>query len=476
MSNREEISGGHFDMDIEVTLKFFSFTKKISISKQWLRFGIIAAAILLSTVASYFGTMKLLLLLLLLVGGVFSLLFLMENINLGFIFIFLAGMFIPFEGPGRINASILAVILLVFLWIIDMFVVKRNIQLIKSRVTRPALWFLLLSIIAFGIGQIPWFVFANQAPLTAQIGGFAIHFFSVMTMIMTADMLKEIRWLKAIVWAFVGLGTFYILGRAFNLTFIVHLYQPGFTAGSMLWTWLVAIPLSQAIFNNKLKLSHRILLYSIVVMTFYIALAQGYDWKSGWVPPAIAVAVLVGLRFRKLLLFAIPFAGIIAVYLAKDLISTDQYSWGTRLDAWIIILSISRISPIFGLGFANYYWYTRLIPIRGYNVEFNSHSQYIDLMAQMGILGLICFFWIFFELGNLSWSLVKQLPDGFERAYAYCILAGLAGTLVSAYLGDWVLPFTYNIGLDGFRASILPWIFFGGMLSVEQIHLATKDL
>jgi hypothetical protein len=34
---------------------------------------------------------------------------------------------------------------------------------------------------------------------------------------------------------------------------------------------------------------------------------------------------------------------------------------------------------------------------------------------------------------------------------------------------DWVLPFVYNIGLTGFRASILPWIFMGGLIGVEQM-------
>jgi hypothetical protein len=43
---------------------------------------------------------------------------------------------------------------------------------------------------------------------------------------------------------------------------------------------------------------------------------------------------------------------------------------------------------------------------------------------------------------------------------------------MASFLVDWVLPFTYNIGLNGVRASVLPWIFFGGLLSIEQIFLA----
>jgi Fe2+ transport system protein B len=123
------------------------------------------------------------------------------------------------------------------------------------------------------------------------------------------------------------------------------------------------------------------------------------------------------------------------------------------------------------MGFSNYYWYTPLFPIRGYAVSFNSHSQYVDLIAQTGYLGLLAFFWVFFALGRLSFNVAGRLPKGFAQAYSYGVLAGIVATLVAAYLGDWVLPFVYNVGLPGFRASILPWIFMGGVIALEQMLL-----
>jgi O-antigen ligase len=157
--------------------------------------------------------------------------------------------------------------------------------------------------------------------------------------------------------------------------------------------------------------------------------------------------------------------------LATGAIGSDEYSWGTRLDAWKIVLEISKVNPLLGLGFANYYWYTPLFPIRGWFMNFNSHSQYVDLIAQVGLLGFFCFLWIFFEIGRLSWKLLKQLPNGFAHSYAYGVLAGLLGSLMAAFLVDWILPFVYNIGFNGFRASILLWIFFGGLVSIEKIYL-----
>lgn len=441
---------------------------------KFIQYGIILAVVMIITVSAYWGSKTVLIALMSIMIGVAVLLALLHFPNLGFIFLFLSGMFIPFRGPGGFNASILTVILMIGLWLLDMFIVERKFSFVKSRPIRPAFYMLLVSIIAFAMGQIPWFVFANQAPLDAQIGGFAIYFFLVLAMIMTANILKEIKWLKLIVWVFIGLGFVYVLGRTLQISFIDTLYQHGVYANSMFWMWMVTLPLSQAIYNNHLKIRIRILLYGIVAMTFYVALVQQNDWKSGWVPAAVVAAVLVGWKFRKVIPFIIPFVIAVGAYLAKDLIATDQYSWGTRVDAWLVVLGISSVSPIIGLGFANYYWYAQVFTIRGYYIKFNSHSQFVDIIAQTGVLGLACFMWMLFEIGQLAWKLMNQLPDGFAKGYAYGIFASVFGSLMAAFLVDWLLPFAYNIGLDGVRASILPWIFFGGLISVEQIYLAKQ--
>lgn len=53
------------------------------------------------------------------------------------------------------------------------------------------------------------------------------------------------------------------------------------------------------------------------------------------------------------------------------------------------------------------------------------------------------------------------MRSGLEQAYVNACLAGLAGSLAAAMLGDWFLPFVYNIGIAGFRASVLGWLFLG---------------
>ncbi len=447
---------------------------QFTLSRGWIQFGIILAVVVITIASAYWGTGKVLVLLLAAIIGIAGLIALLQYPQLGFFLILVSGMFIPFSGPGHVNASILSVVLLVGLWLMDMLVVKKKFTLVRSRVLRPVGFFLIVTILAFVLGQIPWFIFANQAPLEAQVGGFAIYFFLLATVIMTANLIQDIRWLKTIVWVFVGLGMFYVLGRALELPFADKLFQHGFYANSMFWMMLIIIPLGQAIYNDQLSVRTRVVLFGIVGLAFYVSMFLQGDWKSGWVPAGVAAGVLIAMRFKRLTLLSLPFFAVLVVYLAQDLISTDQYSWGTRLDAWLIVLQISQVSPIIGMGFANYYWYATLFPIRGYAIRFNSHSQFVDIIAQTGILGLICFFWVLFELGRLAWDLGKDLPGGFEKAYAHSMFASVFGALMAAFLVDWLLPFAYNIGLDGVRASILPWIFFGGLVSIEQIYRARR--
>jgi hypothetical protein len=450
-------------------IKLFSNTKPISINRQWLQFGIIAAVILASTVLSFWGSQVLFSLLLLMIGGLALVIMLLRQPNLGFILVLVGGMFIPFTGPSGLNTATIIIALMLGLWILEMFVIRRNFQFVRSQTMLPIIVFLVISTLSFFIGQIPWFVFARQAPLDAQVGGFAVFMFSVGGVLLSAHLIKDIRWLQIIVWVFIGLTSGYVISRVLNLELITGLYHQSYTAQSMSWTWLVALAAGQLLYNEKLTPRVKWLLAGLLLATFYVAFFKGYEWKSGWFPPLIAVVALIGLRYRKLIIFGLPFVLFATLYIIMDLIASEDYSWGTRVDAWLIILEISRVSPLLGMGFANYYWYTPLFPIRGWRVSFNSHSQFVDLIAQTGYIGLLAFIWLFFEFGRLAWNLTKQLPPGFPRAYAYGVFAGICASIVAAFLGDWVLPFVYNVGLAGFRASILPWIFIGGAISLEQM-------
>jgi len=386
----------------------------------------------------------------------------------------LAGLVVPFLGPSGLNATMVMVAMLLGLWLLEMMVGERQIRLASSRTVWPLLAFLVVAICSFGLGQLPWLSFALHAPLGAQLGGLSIIVLSVATFLLVANQMKDLRWLSMMTWAFLGTGAMSVVVRSVLPTLGLPTRDIFQQVGTVFYIWLIAMAFSQALLNKNLHLRWRLALGGLVLATLYVLLILKFGDKSGWLSACVCMAVIVGARSWRAGLALVPVAGLSALYMWSGLVSTDEYSISTRFDAWSILAKIIKINPVLGLGFANYYWYTPLFPIRGYAVSFNSHNNYVDIVAQTGLVGLFCVLWIFWEVGWLGWRLRERVPAGFAQAYVYGALGGLAGMVVAGMLGDWILPFFYNVGLNGFRSSMIGWLFLGGLASLEQMVLSQK--
>lgn len=416
---------------------------------------------------------------LVLVAGLAALtgvLLLIQYPALGVILILISGITIPFQWRGGFNLAVILTAALSALWLLDMIIRQRAIHFVSSSTNLAIVAFIISAIISFGIGQIPWYPVMNPAPITAQTGGFLIFLLSAVAFLLVGNLFRNIRWLEILTWIFVAFAGLYLVGRLFPFAsrYLRVVFQEGATTGSLFWVWMCVLPFSQALFNRNFRMSIRIGLMIYVFIALYVAIIQANDWKSGYIPPLAGMFVILALWLKKKVLFLLPIAPVVIWYITQQAISTDQYSYSTRIDAWRIVFELSMINPILGLGFANYYWYTPLYAISGYFVNFNSHSQFVDILAQTGMVGLVCFGWVFLSIGKLGWRLRDLAPEGFQHAYVIGALGGLVGTLVAAVFVDWVLPFTYNIGMNGFRSSVLSWMFLGGLVAIEQI-LYTQD-
>ena len=149
-------------------------------------------------------------------------------------------------------------------------------------------------------------------------------------------------------------------------------------------------------------------------------------------------------------------------------------SGGSRLALIERVIEVTMRNPITGLGPAAYRAYARMTPLpygRAYwlDPQVNSHNNYVDLFSQGGVLGLALFFWFSAEVIRLGWRLRARFADGFAAGYVNAMLAAWVGALVLMLFADWILPFVYNIGFPGFQASVLVWLFLGGLVALEQM-------
>jgi hypothetical protein len=403
--------------------------------------------------------------------------------SLGLIAIVLAAQIVPFTvGTGRdtpINAAVLIVILLLGLWLLERVAKDREITVDPSPTLRALLAFVIVTLLAFGVGQIPWYTFAENASFVAQLGGLAIFLLSAGTFFLAYNYLENSRWLRALVGIFLSLAVIYLAGRIFPA--VGNIVSPLFTRnadGSLFWVWVVALAGGQALFNRKLDFRLRLALGLVVFSTFYVSYEVINSWKSGWVPALVGLYALIWVGSPRLGILATLAGGLLTLanptMFNAVLASDEQYSLVTRVEAWRILAEIIKVNPILGLGPSNYYWYTPLYSILGWNVSFNSHNNYIDIIAQTGLLGLGTLLWFMYECGRVLWRLKDRLQDGFERAFVISASGGLVGMLVSGMLGDWILPFVYNVGLRGFRASVLGWLFLGAAIALDRVYRPQK--
>jgi len=395
---------------------------------------------------------------------------------LGFPLIIVASLVVPFSiGTGTqtsINPSLMLVAFLLGLWILDMVAVKKHISLINSRTILPIGLFVLATLISFGFGQLLWFP-TRGASLFAQLGGVSIFVLSAGAFVLAAHRL-DTRWLQWMVWVFLIVSAIYIIGVLVPpLRRIVFRTYQRAVLDSLFWLWLTAMAFSQAFLNKRLHLGWRLALGVLAFAVLYITIIIKQAWTSGWLPATVSIMVILLLTRPKLSIVGGVVAGILLLIRSQVASSflmagDNEYSLLTRLAAWGILFEIIQLNPLFGVGPANYYFYTPFYNILGYHLSFNSHNNYIDIMAQTGVVGLGLFIWFAVEVGRIGLWLRKRVPQGFLTAFVYGTLGGLAGTLLAGMLGDWVLPFVYNIGMEGFRASVLAWLFLGALVMLEQ--------
>jgi hypothetical protein len=463
---------------MKISLKRFSLNDLIpGGTPLWLRLGAVATVLVGSAVLGWRNEGRLGLVF----AGLVVAMALIRWAQGGLVLLVASCLLMPFSiGTGTqtsINLSLILLVLIWVLWLADM-VIQRSTHLHLGVPFLPGILLAVVATISFLVGNQSLIFFADMAPLRAQLGGLGIFWLSIAALILIAFRTNSLLTLKRMTWTFLIIGGVYLTCRLL----------PGFKAigdllftnqsegNSMFWILMTALAGGQLLFNDQLTTFKRLAFALLLVATLWVAWFQSRAWASGWLPSFTVIAVLIFLKNWRLAVFfgLIAGAGVLLLKpdLVSDLIAGDQYSINTRWVAWNILLTqLLKVSPWIGLGPANYYWYTPLYPILGYRVVFNSHNNYVDVVMQTGVIGMACLGWFMAAMSQVGLrlrSLVSR-EGGFAKGYVNGMLAALAGIAVAMLLADWFIPFVYNIGLQRLHASLLAWIFLGGLVAIDEM-------
>ncbi len=411
------------------------------------------------------------------------------RIELGVIAIVFSSFFVRFSIPtgsgSNVPVSLLVSAFVVSMWVLSMLL-RRQVKLIPAPYVKPTLIFILISILSVPYS---WLMlrpdlFGNGGTgrsglgfTFVQLAGVALMILLPAVMLMTANVLKNEKWFKILFWMVIVVAIPELTSRLGIFT--LNFGGLRLSTGASYALWVVALGVGMALYNEDMPKWVRGLLLGVAGIWLYYGAELGATWFSGWMPSALAVMFLIFLRSRKLFLVVLAIAFLMfatrAEYYIEHIWEDAIHYDSNRFEIWQVIifdLTLTKTNFLLGAGPAGYLpFYETYYPGNAWV----SHNNYVDIFAEIGLIGFSVFLWMLFTIFREGWRQRFTMPTNFLKGFNYGVLAGFVGTLFAMGLGDWFIPFVYNIGIPGFDFAVYGWLLTGAMLALSQFRVAKQN-
>ena len=447
--------------------------------------ALVGVVLLGSVLAGYVGSPLVLLVPIAGLGGVI----LLQWPILGLAGLLFAALLVPFEfSTGTevsLNPAVLLVPALLALWMLVM-IRQRELRPAPSRTNRPLALFLASGLLSLLIGNALWdpAVPHPDSFLIVQLAQWAIFAFSAGAFWLAGNLIDDETWLRRLTFLFLSIGGG--LASAIVVSGGANLVELGVATIAVVRAPFVllvaALSAGQLLFNRQLSIAWRLCLIAVLAAVAVYTFHFMSKTVSFWAGVVAAAGVLAWLRWPRLRWLAVF---LLVALAASGFLSSTVYefaggeaewaeSGGSRLALIGRVVEVTMRNPLTGLGPAAYREYARIEPLKSYaalwlSPRISSHNNWVDLFSHVGLLGLGLFLWFAAEVTRLGLRLRDHYTAGFAAGYVNAMLAVGAGALTLMLFADWILPFIYNIGFPGFQASVLVWLFLGGLVALEQI-------
>ncbi len=128
-----------------------------------------------------------------------------------------------------------------------------------------------------------------------------------------------------------------------------------------------------------------------------------------------------------------------------------------RVLFWTKAVSIIQSSPIYGTGLNTYGRILKRNPNQ--RTWWYAHNCYLQMTAEIGLLGLSCFLWMVFVVVVHGFNYCKQIKDSWMLALLQGSLAGLFGFMVQSFFDNTF--YTVQLG-------VFMWLLFGLTVAVTR--------
>ncbi|MGE0268337.1 MAG: O-antigen ligase family protein [Candidatus Omnitrophota bacterium] len=191
--------------------------------------------------------------------------------------------------------------------------------------------------------------------------------------------------------------------------------------------------------------------------------------RGGWLACGLALFCLVYKRPKLLILYLVLgllFGGIFVVKMVNERTTNIGGSYKSvffntsdRGSNWSEALSIIKERPVFGVGLNNY---TRVAFLEKFRRPEYPHNCYLQIAAEMGLVGLLSFFWVFWSLFKAGGNHLKQLKEYLSYHLHLGVMAGLGAFLIQSF---------FDTNFYSTQLTSYMWLTIGVMLAIPKIEL-----
>lgn len=185
---------------------------------------------------------------------------------------------------------------------------------------------------------------------------------------------------------------------------------------------IILLTIISAIILKKIKLSHTI------ILSIFILSSCWYVLNNSVFKDRINLAVIEGKNYIE---------SIDKTKSNKEYkLPSTNTSTGIRLKYYLTSLKIFKLSPIFGHGTGSYKTsYSKVAKVNYNKSTRNPHNQYLLILCEQGIIGLIAFFAIIL-------TLIKRLKDNSNKFKKSILLGLIITTLLGCATNSYLIDFS----------------------------------
>jgi putative inorganic carbon (hco3(-)) transporter len=153
----------------------------------------------------------------------------------------------------------------------------------------------------------------------------------------------------------------------------------------------------------------------LLMGAFIYVLVFWTESRAAWVMIPVTLVLIAGFKSRKAVLIAVCIALGMGLFflkvdpgfrerLGRTFVKKDGlYHLGARARLWEAQIEMFKEHPFFGMGFNNNErrskeYVDKLFPDTQNNFYGHAHSEFLQILASMGIFGMIAFLWLWFEV------------------------------------------------------------------------------